>query len=178
MAAPIRKPHAVMIPYPYQGHINPFVSLAVKLASNGFTITFVNTQSVHSRISRARGTNAVDVFGGARESGLDIRYATVSDGFPLGFDRSVNHDQFVEGLIHVFSAHVDELIGDLVGSDPPVTCLIADTFYVWASAIAKKHDLVSVSFWTEPALVLSLYYHLDLLKKNGHFASQGRNCTN
>lgn len=161
-----------MIPYPYQGHINPFVSLAIKLASYGFTITFVNTQSVQRRISLA--ANCADIFAGARDSGLDIRYATVSDGFPLGFDRSVNHDQFVEGLIHVFSAHVDELLGNLTESDPPVTCLIADTFYVWASDIASKYNLVCVSFWTEPALVLSLYYHLDLLKKNGHFGSQGR----
>ncbi|KAL7095876.1 hypothetical protein ACP275_10G049700 [Erythranthe tilingii] len=173
MADSARKPHAIMIPYPYQGHINPFVSLAMKLASQGFTITFVNTQSVHSRISRAQsGTDAADIFAGARNSGLDIRYATVSDGFPLGFDRSANHDQFVEGLIHVFSAHVDELVASLSGSDPPVTCLIADTFYVWSSAIAAKHNLVSVSFWTEPALVLSLYYHLDLLKKNAHFGSK------
>ncbi|KAH6762321.1 UDP-Glycosyltransferase superfamily protein [Perilla frutescens var. hirtella] len=166
------RPHAIMIPYPYQGHINPFVSLALKLASHGFTITFVNTQSVHRRISRA--TNSADIFAAARDSGLDIRYATVSDGFPLRFDRSLNHDQFVEGLIHVFSAHVDELLESLADSDPPVTCLIADTFYVWASDIASKFNLICVSFWTEPALVLSLYYHLDLLKKNGHFGSQGR----
>ncbi|KAL1549412.1 UDP-glycosyltransferase 86A1-like [Salvia divinorum] len=172
---PARRPHAIMIPYPYQGHINPFVSLAVKLASQGFTITFINTQSVHRRISRAQtATGHADIFSGARDSGLDIRYATVCDGFPLGFDRSLNHDQFVEGLIHVFSAHVDELVGNLADSDPPVTCLIADTFYVWASYIARKYNLVYVSFWTEPALVLSLYYHLDLLKKNGHFGSQAK----
>lgn len=147
----------------------------MKLAAQGFTITFVNTQSVHCRISRAqKWIDGSDIFAGARDSGLDIRYATVSDGFPLGFDRSLNHDQFVEGLIHVFSAHVDELVANLADSDPPVTCLIADTFYVWASAIAEKHNLVSVSFWTEPALVLSLYYHLDLLKENGHFGSQGK----
>ncbi|KAG8376585.1 hypothetical protein BUALT_Bualt09G0078900 [Buddleja alternifolia] len=146
-----RRPHAIMIPYPYQGHINPFVNLAVKLASQGFTITFVNTQSVHHRISRAQTwPNGADIFAGARDSGLDIRYATVSDGFPVGFDRSVNHDQFVEGLIHVFSAHVDELVAGLVECDTPATCLIADTFYVWTSAIARKYGLVSVSFWTEP----------------------------
>ncbi|KAL6521064.1 hypothetical protein OROGR_017633 [Orobanche gracilis] len=171
-----QKPHAIMIPYPYQGHINPFVHLAVKLASQGFTITFVNTQSVDRRISMAQSAagceDAADIFAGARDSGLDIRYATVSDGFPIGFDRSLNHDRFVEGLIHDFSDYVGELVARLAFSDPPVTCLIADTFYVWASAVAGKHNLVTVSFWTEPALVLSLYYHLDLLKTNGHFGAK------
>ncbi|KAL6574865.1 hypothetical protein OROMI_012150 [Orobanche minor] len=173
-----QKPHAIMIPYPYQGHINPFVHLAVKLASQGFTITFVNTQSVDRRISRAQSAagceGAADIFAGARDSGLDIRYATVSDGFPIGFDRSLNHDRFVEGLIRDFCDYVGELLARLAFSDPPVTCLIADTFYVWASAVAGKHNLVTVSFWTEPALVLSLYYHLDLLKTNGHFGAKGK----
>ena len=176
MAGTYRKPHAIMIPYPYQGHINPFVHLAIKLASKGFIITFVNTQSVHHQISKAQtGCRRDDIFAKARQSGLDIHYATVSDGFPLSFDRSLNEDQFVEGLIHVFSAHIDELVGNLVNSEtePPATCLISDTFFVWGSVIARKHNLVHVSFWTEPALVLTLYYHLDLLRQNGHFASPG-----
>nr|QSB46674.1 glycosyltransferase [Rubia yunnanensis] len=179
MAGTNRKPHAIMLPYPYQGHINPFVHLAIKLASRGFTITFVLTQSVHHQISRARNAAAAghnaDIFAKARHSGLDIRCTTVPDGFPLSFDRSLNHDQFVEGLIHVFSAHVDDLVGNLINSaaesESPPTCFIADTFYVWGSAIASKYNLVHVSFWTEPALVLTLYYHLDLLRRNGHFAS-------
>ncbi|KAE8037783.1 hypothetical protein FH972_010345 [Carpinus fangiana] len=41
-------------------------------------------------------------------------------------------------LLHVFSAHVEEVVGKM----------------------------------TEPALVFTLYYHLDLLRKNGHFACQ------
>ncbi|KAK9290570.1 hypothetical protein L1049_008740 [Liquidambar formosana] len=175
MAENHQKPHAIMIPYPLQGHVIPFVHLAMKLASKGFTITFVNTQSVHHQISKAQQENSSsqdDIFAGARKSGLDIRYATVSDGLPLGFDRSLNHDQFLESILHVFSAHVDELVGNFVHSDPPITCLIADTFYVWSSMIANKYGLVNVSFWTEPALVLTLYYHLDMLKSNGHFGSQ------
>ncbi|CAN7009041.1 unnamed protein product [Brassica oleracea var. botrytis] len=169
-----RTPHAMMIPFPLQGHVIPFVHLAIKLASHGFTITFVNTDSIHHHISTARQGDAGDIFSAARTSGnLDIRYTTVSDGFPLEFDRSLNHDQFFEGLIHVFPVHVDDLITKISrrGDDPPVTCLIADTFYVWSSMICNKHNLVNVSFWTQPALVLNIYYHLHLLISNGHFNS-------
>ncbi|OMO73622.1 Phosphoglycerate kinase [Corchorus olitorius] len=111
-----------------------------------------------------------DIFAEARKSGLDIRYSIVSDGFPLGFDRSLNHDQFFEGVLHVMSAHIDELVANTFKQSPPPTCLIADTFYVWSSMISNKYNLVNVSFWTEPALVFTLYYHLDLLRANGHFA--------
>ncbi|KAF5750409.1 UDP-Glycosyltransferase superfamily protein [Tripterygium wilfordii] len=170
-----QRPHAILIPYPLQGHVNPFVHLAMKLASKGFTITFVNTHSIHHQITKtkpdgstANGTD--DIFLEARQSGLDIRYATISDGFPLGFDRILNHDMFWDGVLHVFSAHVDELVAKIVHSDPPLTCLIADTFFVWTSVIANKYNLVSVSFWTEPALVFTLYYHMNLLTSHGHFA--------
>ncbi|XP_055831596.1 UDP-glycosyltransferase 86A1-like [Solanum dulcamara] len=166
------QPHAVLVPLPLQGHITPFTHLAMKLASKGFTITFVNTESTHQQIAKAQSLkDEENPFSHAEESGLDIRYAKINDGFPLSFDRRDNASQFVEGLIHVFQAHVDDFIENLVLSkpNPPISCIIADSFHVWASTIAKKYNLVNVSFWTEPATVLTVYYHMDLLKSNGHF---------
>nr|DAD26790.1 TPA_asm: hypothetical protein HUJ06_028258 [Nelumbo nucifera] len=166
-----QKPHAILIAFPLQGHVIPAVHLAMNLASKGFTITFINTQSIHHQTTKAQPDSGGDIFAGARKSGLDIRYKTVSDGLPIGFDRSLNHDQFMYSLLHVSSAHAEELIRDIVMSDlpPPATCLIADTFFVWPSMIAKKLGLAYVSFWTEPALVFTLYYHMNLLRMNGHF---------
>ncbi|PON60327.1 UDP-glucuronosyl/UDP-glucosyltransferase [Parasponia andersonii] len=167
--------HAVVFSISLQGHVIPSVHLAIKLASKGFTITFVNTQVIHHQITSSVGSqnDDVDIFASARDAGLDIRYKTVSDGFPLGFDRYLNVEQYLEGHLHVFPAHVDELVRGLVETaDPPISCLVADTFFGWQSVIAKKYDLFYVSFWTEPALVFTLYYYLDLLKINGHYASQ------
>ncbi|POO01717.1 UDP-glucuronosyl/UDP-glucosyltransferase [Trema orientale] len=169
-------PHDIIFPLCYQGHVTPTIHLAIKLASKGSTITFVNTQVVHHNITKSQSVKGGDdIFAEARKSGLDICYKTVSDGFPLGFDRMVNHDQYLKGNFHVFPAHVDELVASLVRSDPPISCLIVDTLSPWISKVAKKHNLISVSFWTQPALVFSLDYHLDLLKTNGHFASQDGN---
>ncbi|CAB4313012.1 unnamed protein product [Prunus armeniaca] len=171
-----KRPHAIFIAYPLQGHVIPSVHLAIKLASRGFKITFINTHSIHHQTSKAQPDSSSDPFAYVRESSrLDIDYATVSDGLPLEFDRSLNHDQFMASLLHVFSAHAEEVVGKVVKSSAdttPVTCIIADTFFVWPSKIAKKFGLLYVSFWTEPALVFTLYYHLDLLRKNGHFACQ------
>ncbi|XP_009376816.2 UDP-glycosyltransferase 86A1-like [Pyrus x bretschneideri] len=166
-------PHAIMVPLPLQGHVIPFTHLATKLASQGFTITFVNTHYIHHHILKSQPNDKTedDIFAISRKSGLDIRYTTVSDGFPLAFNRFQNLDQFLEGALHVFPAHVDELVGDLVQSDPSITCLIVDTFQSWSATIANKYNLIHISFWTEPALVLNIYYHLDLLRKNGHFGA-------
>jgi hypothetical protein len=78
-------------------------------------------------------------------------------------------------LLHVFSAHVEEAVGKIVSSEQPrACCLIADTFFVWPSTIAKKFGLCYVSFWTEPTLVFTLYYHLHLLRINGHYGCHGK----
>ncbi|XP_022732386.1 UDP-glycosyltransferase 86A2-like [Durio zibethinus] len=172
MAERTQKPHAIFIPYPLQGHVIPSVHLAIKLASKGFTITFINTHAIHHQTTKAQPEVEPDIFSTVRESGMDIRYTTVSDGLPVGFDRSLNHDQFMAALLHVFSAHVEDVVSQIIRSGERVHCLIADTFFVWPSKIAKKFGLLYVSYWTEPALVFTLYYHLDLLRVNGHFGCQ------
>ncbi|KAJ1693889.1 hypothetical protein LUZ63_010587 [Rhynchospora breviuscula] len=167
------KPHAVVMAYPLQGHIIPAVHLALRLAAYGCTITFINTEAVHYQTLKATGADCNDPFVPARESGLDIRYETVSDGLPLSFDRSLNHDQFMYSVLHVLSAHVEELLRRLVATtEPPITSLIIDTFFVWPATIGEKLGLPYISFWTEPALIFTLYYHMELLRKNGHFGCQ------
>ncbi|TQD74172.1 hypothetical protein C1H46_040126 [Malus baccata] len=170
-----KRPHAIFIAYPLQGHVIPSVHLAIKLASHGFKITFINTHFIQHHTSKAQPKSAGNPFAYLHESGLDIDYTTVSDGLPVEFDRSLNHDQFMASLLHVFSAHVEEVVGKAVKSSAdttPVTCIIADTFFVWPSKIARKFGIIYVSFWTETDLVFSLYYSLDLLRMHGHFACQ------
>lgn len=178
------RPHAVVMPYPLQGHVIPAVHLALRLAEHGFAVTFVNTESVHHQIG-AGG----DIFAAVRRAGatttttedhqhqeLDVRYELVSDGFPVGFDRSLNHDQFMEGVLHVLPAHVEELLRRVV-VDAATTCLVVDTFFVWPATLARKLGVPYVSFWTEPALIFNLYYHMDLLTKHGHFKCKGNYST-
>ncbi|EYU34484.1 hypothetical protein ABFS82_10G093500 [Erythranthe guttata] len=167
-----KKSHAIMISVPYQGHINPFVGLALKLASNGFSITFVHLEFIHHKLSKAHHKNPeeFDLFSEARESGLDIRYTTMSDGFPLEFDRDLHIMEYWESLLRDFPTIVEEFVGKIIRSDQvSVYFLVADTNYFWPATIAKKYNLVNVSLWTEPALVFSLIYHLDLLREKGHF---------
>lgn len=175
-----KKPHAIMIAVPYQGHLNPYVHLAIKLASKGFTVTFAHTEYAHHQISRSHencnSTNeSINIFSKARDSGLDIRYTTISDGFPLDYDRVTNIVEFWESLLLDFPSIVDEFVGNVIKSCDPssVPFLVADTFVSWPVKIASKYNLVNVSFWTEPAIVFAIGYYLDLLRENGHYPPQG-----
>ncbi|KAL0392424.1 UNVERIFIED_CONTAM: UDP-glycosyltransferase 86A1 [Sesamum radiatum] len=177
------KAHAILLAYPFQGHITPMINLAVNLASRGFTVTYIQLEFIHHTISTAHDrAGDVDVFVEARKSGLDIRYMTTSDGFSLEFDRKLNMSEYWEGMIRDFPVLVDELVGSITKSDASAGAfiLVADTLYSWPAAIAKKHNLVHVSLWTEPATVFSIDYHLDLLREKGHlpYSGNGDNCIN
>ncbi|KAL2250649.1 UNVERIFIED_CONTAM: UDP-glycosyltransferase 86A1 [Sesamum indicum] len=165
-----------MISLHLQGHIIPFVNLAIKLASKGFSVTFAHLEFVHHQISKSQfNSTDIDIFAQARSSGLDINYTTISDGFAVEFDRST--DLYVEAFLCRFPEKVDELVGKIMQSHSSAGSnffLVSDTFSVWPAKIAEKYGLVDVSFWTEPALVFSLYYHLQLLRENGHVPVNGR----
>ncbi|KAM0852110.1 hypothetical protein ACQ4PT_051980 [Festuca glaucescens] len=94
------KPHAVVV-YPLQGHVIPVTHLALRLAARGFAVTVVNTEAVHDQIARVLGVDLAgyDVFADARASTspetMDVWYELVSDGLPVGFDRSLHHDEFM-----------------------------------------------------------------------------------
>nr|AZL90047.1 UDP-glycosyltransferase [Strobilanthes cusia] len=175
------KPHAIMISVPYQGHINPFVNLALKLASRDIVVTFVHLEYVHHKLSSKPSQNTPptatapqsQLFSQARQSGLDIRYTTISDGFPVEFDRDLHIDEYWHSLLHDFPGLVDQFVGNLIRSSSSVDpCLkhflVADTVYSWPANVARNHNLMYVSFWTEPALVFSLCYHWDIVKEKGH----------
>ncbi|KAH6802654.1 hypothetical protein C2S51_034100 [Perilla frutescens var. frutescens] len=175
-----RKLHAIMIGFCYQGHITPFINLAIKLASNGCTVTLVHPEFIHHLLCKAHdqgsGSCEVDLFHGARESGLDIRYTTISDGLPPDFDRILYFEEHWEALYRDFPSRVDELVGKIITlsqSSDFVHFFVADTFYSWPATIAKKYNILNVSFWTQPALVFLIYYHLDLLRENGYFPIKG-----
>lgn len=167
------KYHAVFIPYPFQGHIIPSVQLAIMLASKGITITYINTEAIHHQTKRAHSHHGDDIFAEARESGLDIRYTTISDGLPLNYDRSLNMDQFNTALLHVFKAHLEDKLDELgkCKDGPRITHLIADYYFVWTNEICQKYELFAVTVWTEAALVLNLYNNRFRLNDNGHFVA-------
>ncbi|KAL0409942.1 UNVERIFIED_CONTAM: UDP-glycosyltransferase 86A1 [Sesamum latifolium] len=75
-------------------------------------------------------------------------------------------------ILDDFPSRVDKFIGNLIESSDPSSLpfLVADALYPWPATIAKKYNVVNVSFWTGPAVVLAInYYYFDHLRTNGHF---------
>ncbi|KAL7157146.1 hypothetical protein ABFS83_02G058000 [Erythranthe nasuta] len=146
--AEIYKPHAVCIPFPAQGHINPMLKLSKLLHSRGFFVTFVNTEYNHRRLLKSGGGPA----------GLpDFRFATIPDGLPLSESEDSTQDipslcdSTSKTCLEPFRNLLTELnsaAGEAAAGVPPVSCIVADGAMSFALKAAEALRLPAVLFWT------------------------------
>ncbi|KAA8536450.1 hypothetical protein F0562_028928 [Nyssa sinensis] len=148
-AASDNKPHAVCIPYPAQGHINPMLKLSKLLHYRGFHITFVNTEYNHKRLLKSRGPNSLD--------GLpDFRFETIPDGLPPSdADATQDIPSLCESTSKTCLVPFSNLLSKLNDSSsshiPPVTCIVSDGVMSFTLKAAEKLGIPEVLFWTTSA---------------------------
>lgn len=159
------KPHAVLIPFPAQGHVNPFIQLAKVLLDRGFFVTFVNTEHNHKRLLKSRGPNSLD--------GLpDFRFQTIPDGLPPISADSTHHlptlcDSTAKNCLAPFCDLITKLNDPSSSSDPPVTSIVADGVMCFALDAADKFGLPIALFWTTSACGFLAYRHFrNLIQRN------------
>ncbi|GMI78729.1 UDP-glucosyl transferase 85A2 [Hibiscus trionum] len=154
------KPHAVCIPLPAQGHINPMLKLAKLLHSKGFHITFVHTEFNYHRL--------LDSLVGSP----DFRFETIADGLPSTNPRGIQDLPDlcltipVEGL-----CSFRELIRRLNASSdvPPITCIISDGVMSFTLEVAEEFGIPEMVLFTPSACGMLGYLHFEDLKERGYF---------
>ncbi|CAI9104058.1 OLC1v1002666C1 [Oldenlandia corymbosa var. corymbosa] len=160
-----QKPHAVCIPYPAQGHINPMLKLAKILHHRGFYITFVNTEYNHKRLLKSRGPNSLDGF-------PDFKFETIPDGLPPSDADSTQDipslcESTTKTCIVPFSALLSKL-QDSVPEIPPVSCIVSDGVMSFTLEAAEQFGLPEVLFWTTSACGLLGYTQYSPLIEKGY----------
>ncbi|XP_058772275.1 7-deoxyloganetin glucosyltransferase-like [Vicia villosa] len=165
-----RKPHAVLVPGPGQGHINPFLKLAKLLHLRGFHITFVNTEYNHKRLLKSRGSNALDGF-------THFCFESIPDSLtPMEGDGDGDVNQHLPSLFESirknFLKPFCELLARLdesanVGRIPHVTCLVSDLFMSFTNQAAKEFALPNVLFYPASACSLLSILHSPSFVEKG-----------
>ncbi|XP_062165052.1 7-deoxyloganetin glucosyltransferase-like [Alnus glutinosa] len=147
--ATIEKPHAVCIPFPAQGHINPMLKMAKILHYRGFHITFINTEFNHKRLLKSRGPNSLN--------GLpSFRFETIPDGLP---ESDVDATQDIASIcdstrkhcLAPFRNHLSKLNDTSSSNVPPVTCIVSDGAMTFTLDAAAELGIPEVLFWTASA---------------------------
>uniref|UniRef100_A0A0E0M6L6 Glycosyltransferase n=1 Tax=Oryza punctata TaxID=4537 RepID=A0A0E0M6L6_ORYPU len=172
-------PHALVVPFPAQGHVIPLMEVAHALADRGVVVTFVNTEFNHGRVvaampsppsARQNGETVNNGGGGGKRGTGRIRLVAVPDG--MGPDEDRNNLVRLTVLMQEHMApRVEELIrrsgggggeeeeeeaaavGDGWGR---ITCVVTDyNVGTWALDVARRTGVKSAAVWPASAAVMA-----------------------
>ncbi|XP_060173252.1 7-deoxyloganetin glucosyltransferase-like [Lycium barbarum] len=164
ISAELNKPHAVCIPFPAQGHINPMLKLAKILHHKGFHITFVNTEFNHRRLLKSRGPDSLN--------GLSsFCFETIPDGLPpCDADATQDIPSLCESTTKTCLGPFKDLLAKLNNTldVPPVSCIVSDGIMSFTLAAAQELGVPEVLFWTTSACGFFGYMHYSTIIEKGY----------
>uniref|UniRef100_A0A0E0EEL3 Glycosyltransferase n=1 Tax=Oryza meridionalis TaxID=40149 RepID=A0A0E0EEL3_9ORYZ len=171
MASPAAsKPHVVLIPYPAQGHVTPFLRLAKALHARSFHVTFVHTEFNRARLLRSRGADG-------------LRFEAIPDGLPppdhpAELDATQDIWAICEATRRTGPGHVRALVEGLGrdGGVPPVSFVVADGAMGFAVHVTKEMGIPTYLFFTDSACGLLAYLNFDQLVKRGYVPLKDESC--
>ncbi|KAM0058248.1 putative 7-deoxyloganetin glucosyltransferase [Helianthus debilis subsp. tardiflorus] len=158
-------PHAVVIPYPAQGHVIPILELAQWLVQQGVRVTFVNTDFNHERVT----SNWLD-----KDSFGDLmQMVSISDGLEPRDDRSDIY-KLTLSIMQTMPHKLEELIETINKEDSSkVSCVIADDCMGWAIRVAKKMGIRTAAFWPASVATLASFLSFQKLIDDGIINEKG-----
>ncbi|GAB4825788.1 hypothetical protein Ancab_008664 [Ancistrocladus abbreviatus] len=146
MEKPAKGAHALIVPFPAPGHINPMLQFAKRLASMGVKSTLVNTVFV------AKTMHLLD--------SASIEIDTISDGYDeTGFLGALDDEAYDDIFKTVGSKTLSELIVRRSNTADPVTCVIYDSMTPWMLDVAKKHGLIGAAFFPVACAYYNIFYY-------------------
>ncbi|KAI3983613.1 hypothetical protein MKX01_000625 [Papaver californicum] len=165
----MKKIHALVLPFPAQGHVIPLMKLSNYLSEHGFKITFVNTDNNHESVVASLPNQSNN----SKEN--DIHLVSIPDGREPGADQrdiaklldsiSTSMPNYLEVLIREINESSDD--------DNKITCVIADENMGWAVKVAKKMKIPAAAFWTASAGLRTVHLHLEQMIEKGILDSEG-----
>eukprot|EP00253_Pinus_taeda_P029764 PITA_29764 len=165
--------HAVIVPFPAQGHINVFMNLAQLLIIRGVFVTFVNTEWTHKRMMEASKDDNSLVSRDHPEleqRGRRLQFLSIPDGLPHDNGRTSNLGELFVALQKLGPALEDILRGaeEKSPSYPPITFIVTDAFMSCTEQVASNMNVPRVIFWPLCAACSVSQCYVNLLLSEGH----------
>ncbi|KAF3591983.1 hypothetical protein DY000_02026583 [Brassica cretica] len=152
-------PHFLFVTFGAQGHINPSLELAKRLAVTitGARVTFAAPISAYNRNMLSK-ENAPET----------LIFATYSDGHDGGFKSSTSSDksrqdaagQYMSEMRQRGIETLTELIEDNRRQNRPFTCVVYTMILLtWVAELAREFHIPSALLWIQPVTIFSIFYH-------------------
>lgn len=162
---PVSTPHAVLLSFPAQGHLNPILTLAKLLhILGGFRITMVNTEFNHRRLLRSSSSAAA-----AANNAIDgFRLTAIPDGLPPTLFE-IDATQDILALCAATRQHCPAFFRHLLSTlSPPATCVITDGSLSSSAAVAMELGIPAWLFYTHSSCGFWSYVNLAELVQRGY----------
>ncbi|KAJ4881190.1 UDP-glycosyltransferase 75D1 [Raphanus sativus] len=151
-------PHFLFVTFPAQGHINPSLELAKRLAGTiaGVRVTFAAPISTYNRRLFSK-ENVPET----------LIFATYSDGHDDGFKSSTSSDKTRQETAGRYMSEMKrrgretltELIEDNRRQNQPFTCVVYTILLTWVPELTREFHIPSALLWVQPVTVFSIFYH-------------------
>ncbi|KAL6627397.1 hypothetical protein ACP70R_031123 [Stipagrostis hirtigluma subsp. patula] len=145
-------PHVLLICFPGQGHVNPMLRLAKRIAAKGLLVTCSSTSDLGDKLS---ASSVVSAGGdGVRVGRGRVRFEFLE----FRYDKE-NLDDRLRHLETAGPPAFAELLRRQAEAGRPVACVIGNPFLPWAIDVAADAGVPSAVLWVQSCAVFSLYYH-------------------
>ncbi|RWR85108.1 UDP-glycosyltransferase 76B1-like protein [Cinnamomum micranthum f. kanehirae] len=151
------RPHLVLFPLPFQGHINPMLQLATVLHSKGFSITIV-----HTRFNSPNPSNYTQ-----------ISFQSIEDG--LTEDDTENMD-VIAILSHVninCEAPFRDFLGRMLMKEGErLACIVTDAMLHFTQGVAEEFKIKRIVLRTSSAASFGPFEAFPMLREKGYIPMQ------
>ncbi|XP_020591581.1 limonoid UDP-glucosyltransferase-like [Phalaenopsis equestris] len=153
--------HFLFVSFPGQGHVNPLLRMAKRIAAKGPLVTFSTTLDFGRRIKAAsNGSTASAYEADAIPIGHGfLRFEFFHDGADPDDPKRDDLDVLMARLDSNGPPSLTHLINLQAHSGRPVSCLVNNPFLPWALDVAAQLRIPSAVLWVQSCAVFSTYYH-------------------
>jgi len=163
----MKNPNLLVVPFPVQGHVNPFMNFSQKMVEHGCKISFVNTDFSHKRVMSSVGKQE------SLEESATIKLVSIPDGLEADDDRS-DLGKLCDSIVSTMPSMLEKLIEDIhVNGGDRITCIVADVIMGWALEVGRKLGIKGIFFCTASAAMFALKYNIPKLIQDGIIDSNG-----
>ncbi|XP_064973500.1 gallate 1-beta-glucosyltransferase-like [Musa acuminata AAA Group] len=149
-------PHLLMVSFAAQGHLNPLLRLAKRIAANGLLVTLCSTDDIRHRISSFTANAAL---GNPTPVGRGfIRFEFFSDSLAVDDPRRGDLDFLMPLLRATGPPALADLIRRHVDAGRPVSCVVNNPFLPWVLDVAADLGIPSGVLWVQSCAVFTTYY--------------------
>ncbi|KAJ0251174.1 hypothetical protein HA466_0135450 [Hirschfeldia incana] len=154
----LRGPHFLFVIFPAQGHINPSLELAKRLAGTitGVRVTYAAPLSAYNRcMFSTENVPETLIFASYADADKDdFKSSTPSDQ-----SRQDAAGQYMSATRRRGRESLTELIEKNRRQNRPFTCVVHTIFLTWVAELAREFHIPSALLWVQPVTVFSIFYH-------------------